>query len=95
MRIASLHIYPVKSGAGIALTEAAVLPAGLRDDRRWMVVDDEGAFVTQRTLPALARLVATPTADGLRLAVDGEALAVATPPPGAARIAVQVWRDRL
>jgi len=52
--IAQLWIYPVKSCAGVAMTEAELTPTGLAWDRAWMVVDDEGEFVTQRELPRMA-----------------------------------------
>ncbi|MGE0348248.1 MOSC domain-containing protein [Hydrogenophaga sp.] len=52
--IAQLCVYPVKSCAGIALTEAELTDTGLLYDRAWMVVDAEGEFVTQRELPRMA-----------------------------------------
>jgi len=52
--IAQLWIYPVKSCAGVVMTEAELTPTGLAWDRAWMVVDDEGEFVTQRELPRMA-----------------------------------------
>ncbi|MCC6411830.1 MAG: MOSC N-terminal beta barrel domain-containing protein, partial [Saprospiraceae bacterium] len=45
--LSSLHIYPVKSLGGIALEEATVEIRGLKYDRRWMLVDEEGMFVSQ------------------------------------------------
>ncbi|TNF59494.1 MAG: MOSC domain-containing protein [Burkholderiales bacterium] len=53
-RIEGLWVYPVKSCAGVSLTEAELTPAGLAWDRAWMVVDDEGEFVSQRELPRMA-----------------------------------------
>jgi len=53
-RIARLFVYPVKSCAGVELTEAVLTPTGLDLDRAWMVVDEEGSFVTQRELPRMA-----------------------------------------
>jgi uncharacterized protein YcbX len=55
-RIAALHIYPVKSARGIALESAALTRTGLAHDRRWMIVGDNGRFLTQRELPRLALL---------------------------------------
>jgi len=52
--IAQLWVYPVKSCAGISLTEAELTDTGLLYDRAWMVVDEEGEFVTQRELPRMA-----------------------------------------
>lgn len=53
-RIARLFIYPVKSCAGIELSEALLTETGLDLDRAWMVVDEQGGFVTQRQVPRLA-----------------------------------------
>lgn len=53
-RIARLFVYPVKSCAGVELTEAVLTETGLDLDRAWMVVDEEGEFVTQRELPRMA-----------------------------------------
>ena len=56
-RVASLHIYPVKSCAGIEVESFKITPRGPQFDREWMIVDDEtGIFVTQRILPSLARI---------------------------------------
>jgi len=52
--IARLFVYPIKSCAGVELSEALLIETGLEFDRAWMVVDAEGAFVTQRELPRMA-----------------------------------------
>ncbi len=57
MKISHLFIYPVKSCRGIALKEAIVLDEGLANDRRWMITDQAGRFITQRECPQMARLV--------------------------------------
>jgi uncharacterized protein len=55
LKLAALNVYPVKSCAGIALTQAVLLPAGLEYDRTFMVVhQDSGHFISQRTHPQLA-----------------------------------------
>lgn len=46
MHVGSLHLYPVKSTAGLQVDAADVRPGGLRDDRRWMVVDASGQKLT-------------------------------------------------
>ena len=53
-RIARLFVYPIKSCAGVELTEALLTETGLDLDRAWMVVEDGGMFVTQRELPRMA-----------------------------------------
>ena len=47
--LSGITIYPVKSLDGLALSEATVLPSGaLMHDRRWRLVDDEGAVVNAK-----------------------------------------------
>jgi uncharacterized protein len=53
-RIARLFIYPVKSCAGVEVSEAVLTDTGLDLDRAWMVVDETGEFVSQRELPRMA-----------------------------------------
>jgi uncharacterized protein YcbX len=56
LTISQIWVYPVKSLGGIALEEAVAEPRGFRHDRRWMLVDPQGRFVTQRELPQMAML---------------------------------------
>jgi uncharacterized protein YcbX len=96
MRVADLFIYPVKGARAVPVPSAAVEPAGFADDRRWMLVDESARAVTQRELPALARLVAEPDGNGgLRLLFDGESLAVRRSGADAPRVPVTIWRDAL
>ncbi len=52
--ISQLTVYPVKSCAGVQVKEALLIESGLELDRAWMVVDAEGAFLTQREWPRMA-----------------------------------------
>jgi uncharacterized protein YcbX len=52
--LSEINIYPVKSLSGISLQASEVNSRGLKHDRRWMVIDEEEKFVTQRTHPQLA-----------------------------------------
>ncbi|WP_106396495.1 MOSC domain-containing protein [Actinocorallia populi] len=65
--LVALNVHPLKSGAGIPLTEAVLTPRGLLHDREFMLVDAEGAFLSQRKHPRMALL---------RTAYDGEVLSV-------------------
>ena len=64
-RLASIHLYPIKSTAGMPLARARVTEEGLAGDRRYMVVKPDGTFITARTHPQLQQVVATPVAGGL------------------------------
>ena len=93
IRVASLHLYPVKSCRGLDVTTAAVDRLGLAGDRRFMVVTPEGGFVTQRTLPAMARITTALHATGVRLSADGfDAIDVPFTAKAGVR-PVTVWRD--
>lgn len=52
--ISALYVYPIKSCGGVQVQEAIMLDTGLEFDRAWMVVDDNGEFLTQRELPRMA-----------------------------------------
>jgi uncharacterized protein YcbX len=52
--ISRLFVYPVKSCAGVEVKQAILTETGLEFDRAWMVVDENGHFLTQRELPRMA-----------------------------------------
>ena len=54
IELTQITIYPVKSCKGITLTRAELTQFGLKNDRRWMVVDEQGSFVSQRVIPKMA-----------------------------------------
>lgn len=96
MHLSALHLYPIKSCAALSPETARVEPRGLAHDRRWMLVDALGNFLTGRQLPRLVRLRALPTAAGLRLDAPGQdGIEVAVPAPDAPRRRVTVWKDTL
>ena len=88
MRLAGIHIYPVKSLAGVATTEAEVEPWGLRHDRRWLLVTPDGTVLTAREAHRMLGLTAVPLGGAVKLTgldgstrqfdepVDGEFIAV-------------------
>lgn len=93
MQVSELHIYPLKSARGIALTSSTVDSHGLVGDRRMMVVDPTGHFITQRELPALATLTVAPGAGNVQLSLDdGRSLTTPLPEPDR-RMEVSVWRS--
>lgn len=90
MRVASLHVHPLKGGAIHDVPECAIAPIGMDGDRRWMIVNEKDRFLTQRELPALARIDAEATERGLSLHFDGEGRDVAL---NGGRVDVTIWRD--
>jgi hypothetical protein len=95
--VTGLVFYPLKGGRGIATPDLELDALGPRHDRRWMVVDGDGSLITQREVPRLCLVAATPAPEGggLRLEAPGvDALAVPHSTPDAPRVMVRVWNDR-
>jgi uncharacterized protein len=69
--VENLHIYPLKSGAGIAVETARLEPEGLVGDRRMMVVDEGGNCLTARALPKLMQVRAYLDRDEVFLTAPG------------------------
>ena len=67
----SVHVYPIKSCAGIAPAEALLIETGFDLDRAWMVVDGAGELVTQRELPRMALIRPTLKGEELILRAPG------------------------
>jgi MOSC domain-containing protein len=91
--VSALYIYPVKSCRGIRVPRAQVAARGFAHDRRWMIVDAQGLFITQRQATQLC-LVDT--------ALEGAALRLSAPARGSVllpteyehgdELQVTVWR---
>lgn len=101
--ITALTLYPIKSCAGITLSSAMLTETGLSfatvHDREWMVVDQNGQFLTQREHPKMA-LIRPAITDGKLVLEATDTLALAIPLvhdnlSKRTSIQVQVWDDSL
>lgn len=93
MRLSELYVYPIKSAAGIALTEASMTARGLQYDRRWMVVDAQGKFMSQRRFPKMA-LISVAVGDCLEVsAPEMSKLSVPLVSQAGEFVQVDVWGD--
>jgi uncharacterized protein YcbX len=93
--LGSVHIYPLKGCRAVDLDEAVVEPWGLAGDRRWLIVDADYRFVSQREHPELARLDVSygPGAD-ITASSDGyPSLRVSVPVGLPELLKVTVWRS--
>jgi uncharacterized protein YcbX len=92
VRVTALYVYPVKGCRGIRVDRAAVVARGFAGDRRWMIVDADGMFVTQRTHPQLALVRTALGGDGITLDAPGLAtLRLPVAYEQGRRRDVQVW----
>lgn len=95
--ITQLHIYPVKSLAGIAVQEALVTERGFQYDRRWLLIDENNRFLTQREIGTLALLQTEITPENLliqhRTKPELGVLQVPLQTNSSERFTVQIWDD--
>ncbi|MDD5228995.1 MAG: MOSC domain-containing protein [Methylococcales bacterium] len=94
MILSDIFIYPVKSLAGIRVSQWDVVETGLRYDRQWMLIDENGQFLSQRRLPKMALIqtrltdseliLSAPTKIDLNLPLESQ---------GGAIIQSTVWSD--
>jgi uncharacterized protein len=54
LKLSEIWIYPIKSLGGIRVSSAKVMQKGLQYDRRWMLIDSDNQFMTQRTHHTMA-----------------------------------------
>ncbi len=96
--LSEINIYPVKSLGGISLTSSIVEPRGLKYDRRWLIVDENGIFMTQRDFPQMAlihlsihnnELIAEHKTDKHK-----SPLSIPLQPESSESIEVVIWNDR-
>ncbi len=83
----------MKGLRGQVLEAAEVTAAGLAGDRRWMVVDRRGRFLSQREVRCMALVQARLADGGVVLAAAGAEVFVAVPGADAAAVRVTIWRD--
>lgn len=92
--LSEIYLYPVKSLGGFQVQSWPLVKTGLRYDRQWMLVDENGLFLSQRRLPKMA-LIATQIKDQqLWLSAAGQSpIAVGLDQTNGEDIPVQVWED--
>jgi hypothetical protein len=94
VRVTKVFVYPIKSCRGVAMRSARLSERGLENDRRWMIVDERGRFLSQRELPELS--LVNVAIDGAELVVTAAGAAPLQLPrelSSGTRRAVTVWRD--
>ena len=67
LQVSQLYIFPIKSLGGIALNKAQVTDRGFQYDRRWMLVDHNNMFISQREVHQMALLKPALTDGGIRV----------------------------
>ncbi|MES2691005.1 MAG: MOSC N-terminal beta barrel domain-containing protein [Bacteroidota bacterium] len=94
MQVTQLYIYPVKSLGGICVQQAWVTQRGLQYDRRYMLIDESGTFLTQRTLHQLALFKLKLLENGFEITFNGQSVELPFAMEGN-KIRASVWDDKL
>ncbi|MDX1909267.1 MAG: MOSC domain-containing protein [Bacteroidia bacterium] len=96
MYLREIWVYPVKSLGGISLSHAAVTLRGLQHDRRWLITDPDGMFMTQRRTPRMTLLQPEILPDRLLISHrhhDIPPLEVPFVPEDNTPVEVKIWND--
>ena len=95
MHLTGLFIYPVKGLRGFAVNSADVDALGFIGDRRFLVVDETGKFLTQRTLPRMTHVVTALDATHLTLSANdaGQVRVALASDPAATLRTVSIWKS--
>jgi MOSC domain-containing protein len=92
--LSGLYVYPIKSCGGVSLQRSDLSATGLRHDRRWMLVDETGEFMSQRAHPRMALISVRFALERMIVsAPDMDELEVPLYPQAGDSIDVRVWGD--
>ncbi|MCF0062855.1 MOSC domain-containing protein [Dyadobacter chenwenxiniae] len=98
MFLSEIWVYPVKSLGGIRLKESLAEERGLQYDRRWLIVDEKGTFLTQRTNAQMTLLDVAFSEDGLLISHRYDPVNQILVPferENDDEIEVKIWSDRV
>lgn len=95
--LSDLYIYPVKSLGGISIKSSEVTERGLKYDRRWLLVDQYGKFITQRVYPQMA-LICVEIKDGkleFNHRIKNEKFSLYIESKAGGRTEAVIWSDKV
>jgi uncharacterized protein len=93
LHINALYIYPIKSVAGISVPSIEVLPTGFKYDRHWMIVDEKGEMLTQRTSSTMSMLRQSLHGDTITISHGDNTISFAIHENTNRQLVVKVWDD--
>lgn len=95
--VSQIFIYPIKSLKGIEVTDARLSDRGLQYDRRWMLIDENNKFLSQRECSQMALMNTSIEADNLVVFQnensENKCCFPLEPPPSSNTFAVTIWDD--
>jgi uncharacterized protein YcbX len=91
--LTSLHFYPVKGCKGLAPASFSVGQKGPNFDRRWMIIDENGRFLSQRQIPKMALIETAIDKEFLRINIPNEQEICLPVTEEGQSTMVTVWKD--
>lgn len=92
--LSEIWIYPIKSLGGIRLRSSQVLEKGLQYDRRWMLLNSNSEFMTQRAYPKMALFKLSMLQSGFELKHEADTINLSFEKvTDGRRIQTRVWGD--
>jgi len=98
MQLSEIYLYPIKSLGGISVSKAQMTDRGLKYDRRWMLIDPNGKFLSQRSFRTMALLEVRLEGDNMlvrhRTKIAEPLVLSLNPQLGGAK-KVSIWKDEV
>jgi uncharacterized protein YcbX len=91
--LSGITIYPIKSLGGISLHTASLCPTGLLHDRRWMLIDKNNRFISQREHHHMCLFDVAMTEEGFRIRYNEDELQIPFSLNTGERTQVTIWDD--
>ena len=95
MQISSIYVYPIKSLGGISLLRSEVTERGLALDRRWILVDENNVFLTQRNIAEMALFKLAIESDCLIVSFELEEIKIPFKTSSQNKEIISIWDDKL
>lgn len=93
LSVKGIYCYPIKGCSGISLEQAELQMEGLKLDRRWMLVDETGKFISQRSHSQLALMKTEITSKGFNIIYENSEMQVSGEMSTGESVSVTVWDD--
>ncbi|UOF01728.1 MOSC domain-containing protein [Bdellovibrio reynosensis] len=93
MKITELNVFPIKSARSQSLKEMKITHEGPEGDRQWMLVDENGKFISQRTVPRLASVEVFQDDTALTVGLGKMFFKISKKNSFSRKVKVSVWND--
>lgn len=93
LQVSRLFIYPVKSLGGIEVQSAEVTDRGFKHDRRWMLIDANNRFLSQRENALMALFKVSVEVDGIKVIYKDSSITIPFEPGTTEGVLASVWDD--